>query len=211
LDAQLQQSLAHLQAAEFLYETRLFPESTYTFKHALTQEVAYTRLLLEQRQVHHARLVEAIEALAPERVAEQVDRLAHHAVWGEVWDKAVTYCQQAGTRAWDRAAFREAVAAFEQALQALAHLPEPGDTRVVAIELRLALGGALHLLGEYGQRRALLDEAEALARALDDPARLGQVLAEMAHVRRALGDHEGAIAAGRQALDLAATLGDSAL
>ena len=49
-----------------------------------------------------------------------VERLAHHALRGELWDKAVLYCQQAGARAFDRAAFHEAVAAFEQALQALA-------------------------------------------------------------------------------------------
>ena len=142
-EAVLHRGLAHLQAAEFLYETRLFPEPEYTFKHALTHEVAYGSLLLERRRVLHARLVEALEALAPERVAEQVERLAHHALRGEVWDKAVTYCQQAGARAYDRAAFREAVASFEQALQALAHLPEDGDTRGLAIELRLALGGSL--------------------------------------------------------------------
>jgi tetratricopeptide (TPR) repeat protein len=65
-----------------------------------------------------------------------------------VWDKAVTYCQQAGVRAWDRAAFREAVASFEQALQALAHLPEPGGTRGLAIELRLASGGTLEGRGD---------------------------------------------------------------
>ena len=143
----LHRGLAHLQAAEFLYETRLFPEQEYTFKHALTHEVAYGSLLLERRRVLHARIVEALEALAPERVAEQVERLAHHALRGEVWDKAVTYCQQAGARAHDRAAFREAVASFEQALQALAHLPEDGDTRVLAIELRLALEGPLTRTG----------------------------------------------------------------
>ena len=159
----------------------------------------------------HARLVEALEALAAERVAEQVERLAHHAVRGEVWDKAVTYCQQAGARARARAAFHEAVASFEQALQALAHLPEPGDTRVLAIELRLALGGALTQLGEYGRRLALLGEAEALARALDDRARLGRVLAGMAHVLRRTGHSDGAMAAGQQALELAAELGDRAL
>ena len=173
--------------------------------------MAYNSLLLERRRVLHARLVEALEALAPERVAEQVERLAHHALRGEVWDKAVTYCQQAGARAYDRAAFREAVAAFEQALQALAHLPEDGDTRVLAIELRLALGGALSALGEHGRHLALLGEAEALARALDDRARLGRVLAEMAHVLRITGDPDGAMAAGQQALALAAALGDSAL
>ena len=210
-EAALHRGLAHLQAAEFLYETRLFPEPEYTFKHALTHEVAYGSLLLERRRVLHARLVEALEALAPERVAEQVERLAHHALRGEVWDKAVTYCQQAGARAYDRAAFREAVASFEQALQALAHLPEHGDTRGLAIDLRLALGRPLRALGEYGRRLALLGEAEALARALDDRARLGRVLARMAHVLRMTGDHDGAIAAGQQALELAAALGDSAL
>jgi predicted ATPase len=120
-EAALHRGLAHLQAAEFLYETRLFPEPEYTFKHALTHEVAYGALLLERRRVLHARIVEALEAFAPDRAAEQVERLAHHALRGEVWDKTVTYCQQAGARAWDRAAFREAVVSFEQALQALAH------------------------------------------------------------------------------------------
>jgi len=101
-----------------------------------------------------------------------------------VWDKAVTYCQQAGARAHDRAAFREAVAYFEQALQALDHVPEPGDTGVRAIELRLALARPLGLLGEYGRPLALLGEAETLARALDDRGRLVRVLAEIATVLR---------------------------
>jgi tetratricopeptide (TPR) repeat protein len=215
----LHRGLAHLQAVEFLYETRLFPEPEYTFKHALTHEVAYGSLLLERRRRLHARLVEALEALAPERVAEaasgrspdQVERLAHHAVRGEVWDKAVTYGQQAGARAHDRAAFREAVASFEQALQALTHLPEDGNTRVRSLELHLALSVPLVLLGEYGRCLALLGEAEALARARDDRTRLGRVLAMMASVRRMTGDNDGAMAAGQQALALAAALGESAL
>jgi tetratricopeptide (TPR) repeat protein len=207
----LHRSLTHLQAAEFLYETRLFPDHEYTFKHALTHEVAYGSLLQGRRRVLHARLVEALEALAPERVAEQVERLAHHALRGEVWAKAVTYCQQAGARAYDRAAFREAVASFDQALQALTYLPEDGDTRVLAIELRLALGNSLFPLGEYGRALTLLGEAEARARALDDRARLVRVLARMALVRRIMGDAGGSMAASQQALEIAAELGDIAL
>jgi class 3 adenylate cyclase/tetratricopeptide (TPR) repeat protein len=210
-EAALHGSLAHLQAAEFLYETRLFPEPEYTFKHALTHEVAYGSLLSERRRGLHMRIVEAIEALAPERVAEQVERLAHHALRGEVWGKAVIYCQQAGARAHDRAAFHEAMASFEQALQALAHLPEDGDTRGLAIELRLGLVRPLTALGEYRRNLALLGEAEALARTLDDRARLGQVLARMAHARMSTGDHDGAMAAARQALELAAEISYSAL
>ena len=135
----LHRSLAHLQATEFLYETRLFPECEYTFKHALTHEVAYGGLLQERRRALHARIVEALEALAGDRVAEQVERLAHHALRGEVWDKALAYCRQAGEKAMARSAYREAVGYFEQALGALAHLPEQRDTREQAIDLRLAL------------------------------------------------------------------------
>ena len=123
----------------------------------------------------------------------------------------MTYCQQAGTRAYDRAAFREAVASFEQALQTLEHLREHSDTRVLAIELRLAVDGSLATLGEHRRRLALLGEAESLARALDDRALLGRVLASMASVLRVTRDPHGAIAAGRQALALVAELGDSAL
>jgi class 3 adenylate cyclase/tetratricopeptide (TPR) repeat protein len=207
----LHRGLAHLQVAEFLYETRLFPEPEYTFKHALTHEVAYGSLLLERRRGLHARLVEALETRVPDQGTEQVERLAYHALRGEMWAQAVPYCQQAGARAYGRAAFREAVASFDQAIQALAHLPETGDTRVLAIDLRLAVDRPLRVLGEYGRRRALLGEAEALARALDDRTRLGWVLAGMAHVLRITGDYDSAIAAGQQALALAAVPGDSAL
>src|SRR5262249_46812097 len=174
-----QRGLAHLQAAEFLYETRLFPEPEYTFKHALTHEVAYNSLLLERRRGLHARLVEALETLAPDQVTEQVERLAHHALRGEGWNKAVTYYQPAGARGHARAAFREAVACFEQALQALEHLPEHDNTMGLAIELRLALGPSLHARGEYARHRAVLGEAENLARALGDRARLGRVLSQV--------------------------------
>jgi tetratricopeptide (TPR) repeat protein len=128
-----------------------------------------------------------------------------------VWDKAVTYCQQAGTRAHDRAAFHEAVAAFEQALQGLAHLPEDSDTKALALELRLALGSVLIILGEYERHLTLLGEAEALARARNDRARLGRVLAQRGQTHRITGDLDGAIAAGQQALELAAALGERPL
>ena len=174
-EAALHRGLTHLQAAEFLYETRLFPDHAYTFKHALTHEVAYGSLLQERRRVLHARIVEALERLAPDRLAEQVERLAHHALRGEVWDKALAYGRQAGEKALARSAHREAVGYFEQALSALPHLPEQRDTREQAIDLRLALRSALLPSGDLGRILALLREAEALAAALDDPRRLGQV------------------------------------
>src|SRR5712691_2598594 len=144
----LHQGLTRLQAAEFLYEARLFPELAYTFKHALTHEVAYGSLLQERRRALHARIVEAIEGLYADRLTDQIERLAHHAVRSELWDKAVAYCRQAGGRAAARSAYREAVAYFEQALAALAHLPERRDTLEQAIDLRCDLRTALLPLGE---------------------------------------------------------------
>jgi DNA-binding NtrC family response regulator/tetratricopeptide (TPR) repeat protein len=207
----LRVGLTRLQAAEFLYETRLFPEQEYTFKHALTHEVAYGSLLLERRRVLHARIVEALEGLAPDWLAEQVERLAHHALRSEVWDKALVYCRQAGEKTQDRAAPREAVAYFDQALQALAHLPAHEEAKELAVELRLALDGPLNALGQYERRLALLGEAEALARALGDRAWLVRVLAGTAQLHRITGNLDGAIAVGRQALELAAELRDRAL
>ena len=167
---ELHRGLAHLQAAEFLYETSLYPEREYTFKHALTHEVAYGSLLQERRRMQHAHIVEAIETLYPDRLADQVERLAHHALRGEVWDKAVAYFQQAGEKAMARSARHEAVGYFEQALSALPHLPETRHTREQAIDLRLALRSPLQMSGNSERVLAYLREAESLAAALDDPA-----------------------------------------
>jgi tetratricopeptide (TPR) repeat protein len=217
--ATLHSSLAHMQAAEFLYETSLFPERVYTFKHALTHEVAYGSLLQERRRLLHARIVEALEQHYADRLAEvasgrspdQVEPLALHAFRGAVWDKAVTYGRQAGARAASRAAFRQAAAYFEQALAVLGHLPDIPDTRGLAIELRLDLADPLSVMGEYEKSLALLQEAEALAQACDDQARLARGLAQQAYAHRDRADYAGAMAAGQQALALATALGDFGL
>jgi class 3 adenylate cyclase/tetratricopeptide (TPR) repeat protein len=188
-EADLHRGLAHLQAAEFLYETRLFPDREYTFKHALTHEVAYESLLQERRRALHARIVEAIERLYPDRLTDQVERLAHHALRGEAWEKAVTYLRQAGAKAVARSSNREAVASFEQALTALTHLPETHETREQAIDVRFDLRNALAPLAEFGRIEGYLREAERLARTLDDQRRLGWVSAYMCSYHLTTGGH----------------------
>ena len=210
-EAVLQRDLTALQSAEFLYETRLFPEREYTFKHALTHEVAYGSLLLERRRVLHARIVEALEALAGNRVAEQVEHLAHHALRGEVWDKTLTYCRQAGEKAMARSAHREAGGYFEQALSALPHLPEQRDTLEQAIDLRFALRAALFPSGDFGRTLVLLREATPLAEALGDPGRLGQLSALLSSQFYFTGAYDQALAAAQRALVLGMDGGDEVL
>jgi tetratricopeptide (TPR) repeat protein len=103
------------------------------------------------------------------------------------------------------------VAAFEQALGALQHLPESRAVSEWAIDLRLALDFALWRLGDWGRVVASLREAEALAERLGDQRRLAQVSSEMADGCRILGDYERALRAGQRALTLAITLEDTAL
>jgi class 3 adenylate cyclase/tetratricopeptide (TPR) repeat protein len=199
----LHSGLAYLQAAEFLYETSLFPELEYTFKHALTHEVAYGSLLQERRRALHARIVAAIEALHADRLAEHVERLAHHALRGEVWEKALMYFRQAGEKTLAQSAYREAVGYFEQALTALQHLPEQRDTQEQAIAVRLALRSALFPSGDSGRIVTYLREAEAMAAALDDHHRLGQIAGFLSAHFRNQGAYEQSIAAAKRALTLA--------
>jgi class 3 adenylate cyclase/tetratricopeptide (TPR) repeat protein len=207
-ESALHQGLTHLQAAEFLYETRLFPEREYTFKHALTHEVAYRSLLQERRRTLHAQIVEALETLAGDRLAEQVERLADHAVRGEVWDKALRYCRQAGAKAMERSASREAVGCYERALAALAHLPEHRELREQAIDLWFDLYSAHFVLGQHERILHDLRTAETLAEALDDPRRLGRVSVNMAQYFLMARQYTRAIASSQHALALAAASGD---
>ncbi len=207
-EEELRRGLGHLQAGEFLYEASLFPDLEYTFKHALTHEVAYQGLLHDRRRALHRRIVQAMEGLYAERLVEQVDRLAHHAVRAELWDRALPYCRQAGLKAAQRLAHREAAGYFEQALQALGHQPESRETRELAIDLRVELRHSLMVLGQHGRILEVLGEARALAQGLGDRGRLASVASFLANGFYLIGDLERAAEAAGEARAIAAALGD---
>jgi tetratricopeptide (TPR) repeat protein len=210
-EEELRRGLTHLQAAEFLYETSLFPDLEYTFKHALTHEVVYGSLLHERQRALHARIVEAIEALYPSRLTEQVERLAHNAVRGEVWAKALTYLRQAGDKADARSAFREAASYFEQALTVLGHLPESREMREQAIDLHFDLRVFLGSLGELERVLEHLRAAEALANALGDERRSARVNVYMARFLLNQGEYAQAVTACERTIGMARTLDDYGL
>ncbi|PYO59146.1 MAG: hypothetical protein DMD83_00410 [Candidatus Rokuibacteriota bacterium] len=207
----LRRGLAHLHSAELLYEKSLFPDLEYSFKHALTHEVAYASVLQERRTALHARIVEAIKALHSDRLAEQVDRLAHHALRGERWDEALGYLRQAGAKAATRCANPEAAACFEQALGVLPRLPPSRATLEQAVDLRIALRHSLLPMCEFGRVIDLLREAGALADSLDDPDRRVRIACYTSNYFWLVGDHDAALTASRRAHAIAAPLGDVAL
>lgn len=168
----LQRGLDNLQSAEFVYETRLFPDPEYTFKHALTHDVAYGGLLAERRQALHASILEAIERQHAGRIIEHVDRLAYHAGRGEVWHKAHGYGLQAGRKALAQSANRAALDAFQLALAALEHLPETSEAIAENIDIRFALRDAHFVVGDMAPILPHLEKAQALAERIGDRERL---------------------------------------
>jgi tetratricopeptide (TPR) repeat protein len=167
--------LGHLQAAEFLYESRLFPDLEYTFKHALTQEVVYGSLLQERRKELHARIVEAIERRHGSRLSEYVEVLARHAVRGQLWEKAVDYLSQAGMNAYTRGALEESLNRYEEALGLLPHLVANTENVGRAIDVRIDLQRLLWVLGQFSRMIQLSEEAERLARQINDRPRLARI------------------------------------
>jgi class 3 adenylate cyclase/tetratricopeptide (TPR) repeat protein len=200
--------LSHLQAAEFLYETRLYPDLEYTFKHALTLEVAYQGLLHDRKRDLHARITNVIEHLSSERLAEQAERLAYHAQRGELWEKAVSYLRQAGLKAAAHSSLPGARARFELALDAVETLPDSRTKTEQAFDIRLELRPVLVQLGEVRQALERLLEAEILAKRLTDDRRLGRAYAILTNIHTLLGELDEAVASGTRALKIAERFGD---
>jgi tetratricopeptide (TPR) repeat protein len=162
----LRQGLGRLQAAEFLYETALFPELEYTFKHALTQEVAYGGLLQERRRALHAGIVRAFETLYPGRSGERTSWLTLHAFRGEVWDRAVAYLRDSelpsldghlsGFTGGDNSGAAWWMGDHEHSIRAahreLGALPAGfGWQFSIEVVTNLRLGQAHHSLGQYAR------------------------------------------------------------
>ena len=193
-------ALGHLQAAEFLYESNLFPEREFTFKHALINEVAYGALLHERRSWLHSKVIAALENMVGATSHDHLEKLAHHAFQGELWDKAVNYLEQAGGKAVARSANREAADFYYKSLAALQHLPRDGDALRRAVDVRLELRNPLFLLGQFDELNRSLREAEAIAQGIGDHKRLGRVLNFLTGYYDLVGEHGRAIESGARGL-----------
>ena len=189
------------------------------FVHDRFRDVAYGRLLAPRRRLIHRAVAEALEArlvamretFPAEGVAQHVERLAYHALNGEQWAMALRYCEQAAASAQARSAYAEAAHALEQALLALAQLPNSHAMRTQALDVRSAMRPPLMALAQYQTPLARLREAESAAEILGDRGRQGRVRAEFALVYRNTGDYAAAIDAGHRALSVARELGDERL
>jgi predicted ATPase/class 3 adenylate cyclase len=204
----VQRSLSHLQAAEFLYETRLFPELAYTFKHALTQEVAYNAILLERRKGLHECVAQAIEGLFQDRLAEHYNALAHHYSRSGNTSKAIVYLHHAGQQTVERSAYAEAVSHLSAALDLLTTLPESRERSQQELAVQMTLGMALRVTRGEGalEVEQLYTRAHALCEQVGEPPQLFRVLWGFWLIYNRRGDYQTMLVLGEQLLNLAQRL-----
>jgi class 3 adenylate cyclase/tetratricopeptide (TPR) repeat protein/transcriptional regulator with XRE-family HTH domain len=185
----IRRSIAHLQAAEFLYELQLFPEHVYTFKHALTQEVAYHSLLQHTRQRYHQRIAQVLAGRFPDTAATQPELLAHHYTEAGMAAQAVPYWQQAGQRAIERSANVEAISHLTKGLELLKSIPETSERsrHELVLQLSLGTGFALHKGWATPEAELAFTRASELCRQVGDSRQRFSALLRLMHLNQTKG------------------------
>ena len=186
-------------------------DGRFDFSHDRVREVAYASLLAPRRALLHRQVAEGLDAVYAGQLDPHLAAIGAHYREAGVWDRASTYLAQAGFQAWERGAGREALACFEDALQAIMRLPDTEERRALQVHLRLVANGASWAIGSYERGLPHLQAAEALARNLSDRRWGGRVAAFLCNFHRATGSLDQALPLGHFALDVALETGDREL
>jgi tetratricopeptide (TPR) repeat protein len=194
--------LRELKAIELIYEKSLFPELAYMFKHALTHEVAYNSLLVQRRKELHLIIGSAIEELYADRLAEQYEVLAHHFSKAEEWPKALDYHLKAAEKAAKAFANREAIALYDQALEAAGYLGAAVEPKTL-MAIHQAKSDLYFVLSDFESSRAEADRLLALARQAGDRVTEAAALAGMGFASLWAHDFDRAITDSREAIEVA--------
>ena len=200
--------LSVLKDSELLYERGIYPQSTYVFKHALTQEVAYNSLLLKRKKEIHEEIGRAMEALYPDRIEEHYELLAYHYGRSANADKALQYLDLANQKAAKLNAMEEAKAYFDEAMELLDALPETEENRQRRISLLVNQGIVFLLLFKSPEYYDLLTRYEPMARGLGNPELLGAFYARLGHCEYSFANIDQAIQTLTKAAELAEASGN---
>src|SRR5262249_3021170 len=149
-----------------------------TFKHALTQEVAYNSMLVERRKLLHERAGQALESLYAAKLEEKLGELSYHYTRSGNTDKALDFVRRFAQRLAEQGANSEAVAQVDVALKLL-HDQAPSAERArreLALQLVLVAAHAAVLGPAAAAVEETLERAMASCEALGDSAQLCKLL-----------------------------------
>ncbi len=209
---ELERILSDLQLGEFIYEQPAFPEVEYSFKHALTHDVAYNSVLSERRKQLHERAAQAIETLFASQLENHLSELAHHYSRSANAPKAVEYLQRASEQAIERSANAEAIAQLKTALDLLKALPEGQARARRETAFQLALGGVLAVAASPGNPEVeyAFSRARELSVQMNDDSQLFHALAGLWYRHQVGGEVETSLELAKQMLSLAKSADDAA-
>jgi tetratricopeptide (TPR) repeat protein len=209
MQEELKSSLSDLQESELIYEKSIFPELEYIFKHALTQEVAYNSLLKKKRRALHGAIGQAIEALYPERIEEFYEMLAYHYARSDNTDKALTCLKLSGDKAARNYSNWEAVGFYREVIRILDSLPESDARKQEKIEVYFSIWNPMIFLNYPEGSSEVLQEAERLARELDDGKSLIKAYRRLANYHTMSGNNLLGIEYAEKCFDEAEKRGDA--
>ena len=209
-EGSLRGGLDNLRAAEFLHESRLFPDLEYTFRHALTQEVAYQSLVAARREALHAAAGRALESLYANRLDQAYDRLAHHYSKTDNAHKAVEYLTRFAEKTAGMYAHAEAAKALEEAFPHAERLPANERDRGI-VELIVRRAESLHFMGRRQEIVDILQQQKERLERLGEPSLAGQYYFWLGFAHAWLGHRDEAAKSLRRSLAEAAGLGDQAI
>jgi class 3 adenylate cyclase len=208
---ELDRMLSALQAGEFIYEQPSFPDTEYTFKHALTQEVAYNSVLIERRRALHERIGGAIEALYGDHLGDHLGEVAGHYRRSANAAKAVEYLKLAAKRAAQGGREQEAVGQLRAALEILKGIPRASDSARRELELQIALGVSLIPTAGFAaeELKAVNLRAVELSQEAGDPALRFSALHGLSIWYLTRGELAKALEVGATMIELAIASGNS--
>jgi len=139
-EKELMSHLSVLKDTELLYERGIYPQSTYIFKHALTQEVISASILTRRKKRLHEEIGNAIEVVYQGNIADYYGVLAEHYITSENYEKGAKYCQLVAKRSEKTASFPDAIAYGEKTVSCLEKLTRTEDIEKKIIDARTVLG-----------------------------------------------------------------------
>ncbi len=203
LEEETDRCLSGLERLDLIRTRSFQPDLEYIFKHALTQEVAYSGLLKKERKEIHERIAIVMEQLFYERLPEFYETLAFHFRRGRSVGKALDYLVKSGEKSFERYSLDESHQYFEEAFDNLSAKPlETKDEQSFLIDLLIKWASVFYYRGAYGELIDLLKAHTDLAESVNEKERLGMFYAWLGLALWGRGNYRSSYQYLYKALDL---------
>jgi len=207
-EQELLSRLSLLRDSELIYERGIYPQATYVFKHALTQEVAYNGLLVKRQTEIHEKIGKALEELQSERMEDYCELLAYHYMRSDNKEKALEHLSMAHLKATKATATEEANSYLDECMNLLDTMPDTKENREHRISLLVNSFTVFNLLLRMPEYYELLTRYEPLVAGIDNTGLAGGFYASLAWCEQLFGSFDRSIQSSQRGAELCEQTGD---